>query len=123
MLPNLRIPLVLYLEQQNNCDFFFFDFFFFFFYMRRCRNPPPNFYQAILWAPNTQSELTTPRKYYPKNSNPVLGHPLTAHQFQNSIFFDCFWYFCLVSLLVALKILKNQLSSYIAKICLHPGFL
>ena len=41
--------------------------------------PPPNFYQAILWAPNTQSELTTPRKYYPKNSNPVLGHPLTAH--------------------------------------------
>ena len=63
--------------------------------MRRCRNP-------ILWAPNTQSELTTPRKYYPKNPNPVLGHPLSAHQFQNSqFFFDCFWYFCLVSLLVA----------------------
>ena len=54
-----------------------------------CRNPP-NFYQAIPWAPNTQSELTTPRKYYPKNSNPVLGHPFTAHQFKNFTFFDCF---------------------------------
>ena len=66
--------------------------------------------QAILWAPNTQSEPTTPRKYYPKNSNPVLGHPFTAHQLKNFNFFNCIRYFYLVALLGTLKTRKMSLS-------------
>ena len=78
--------------------------------MRVFLNPPPKMGQAILWAPNTQSEPTTPAKYYPKNSNPVLGHPFTAHQFENFTFFNCIWYFCLVTLLGTLKTPKLSLS-------------